>query len=189
MSRLAPGFLIASSTLDDDLFGKSVVLLVSHDDAGAFGWIINGPPLMSFKNLVAATGRDYSRGEDLPSIPVQKGGPVKNEQVWLLYPTDSLEDESQDEVEVAPGIEACTSTDLLDRLAQGLDLPQVRAVAGYSSWGPGQLESEISRGDWLPGPPSPKLVFRRERSKLWLAAYAEVGTSPFAFSTKKIGRA
>ena len=79
--------------------------------------------------------------------------------------------------------------DLLDRLAQGLDLPQVRAVAGYSSWGPGQLESEISRGDWLPGPPSPKLVFRRERSKLWLAAYAEVGTSPFAFSTKKIGRA
>jgi len=52
MSKLAPGLLLAAPPLADPNFDKSVVLLASHGDEGAFGWVLNGRPLMSLSELL-----------------------------------------------------------------------------------------------------------------------------------------
>lgn len=193
MSPLAPGILIAAPPLTDPNFDRSVVLLVSHDEEGAFGWVLNGPELMSVDELLV---RAAIREEEEPSsgaieVPgvVRRGGPVSEEQVWLVYPAASRLVGIEGQFEVSPGIFATTARAFLERLAEGEQVPGVRAFAGYAGWAPGQLEREIQQGGWLPGPLGPELVFDAPVDDLWQRAFALLGASPLAFTSRTVGMA
>jgi len=190
-SDLAPGILIASPPLADPNFDRSVVLLASHDDEGAFGWVINGRHVMTVRELL--TRADITpAGMDVPeNIPgeVRLGGPVSQEQVWLVYPSREQVDGVEGQFEVAPGVMATASRTFLEKLAEGHSVPNLLAIAGYAGWGPGQLEGEIQTGGWLPGPSVAELIFDTPREEAWQRAYASLGTTPIAFTTRTIGSA
>ncbi|NIP94237.1 MAG: DUF179 domain-containing protein, partial [Akkermansiaceae bacterium] len=38
---------------------------------------------------------------------------------------------------------------------------------GYAGWGPGQLDQELSRGDWFLSPAEESLVFDRSADEIW----------------------
>jgi putative transcriptional regulator len=58
-----------------------------------------------------------------------------------------------------------------------------RMLLGCAGWAPGQLESEISMGSWLPAPVEVGLVMDSQASFIWDEAYhLAVGTEPAAFS-------
>lgn len=67
MSPLAPGFLVAAPPLGDPNFDRSVVLLASHGDDGAFGWVINGPWVMSLEDLITHAGVVRPTGDRKPT--------------------------------------------------------------------------------------------------------------------------
>lgn len=188
---LAPGILIASPPLADPNFDRSVVLLASHDGDGAFGWVINGRHVMTVRELL--TRADITpAGTDVPhhiSGEVRLGGPVSQEQVWLIYPSDEQVDGVDGQFEVAPGVMATASRTFLEKLAEGYQVPNLVAIAGYAGWGPGQLEGEIQSGGWLPGPSTADLIFGTPREEAWQRAYASLGTTPMAFTTRTIGSA
>ncbi|HSC87824.1 MAG TPA: YqgE/AlgH family protein [Polyangiaceae bacterium] len=187
MSVLAPGILIAAPPLDDPHFDRSVVLLASHDEEGAFGWVINGSEVMSLEELLVRAGiSDEPR--ELPGV-VRRGGPVSEEQVWLVYPEGSRLVGVEGQIQVAPGLMATASRTFLEELAGGRAVPGLLAIAGYAGWGPGQLEREIQRGSWLPGPADVDLVLETPAADAWFRAYERVGTSPFAFATRTVGLA
>jgi putative transcriptional regulator len=192
MSSLAPGILIAAPPLEDPNFDRSVVLLASHDQDGAFGWIINGQPLLSVAELLEQAGIEQAQGTQSSrtlSGPVRRGGPVAIEQVWLVYPSQQMIPDIDGQMEVAPGITATASRQFLERLAQGASVPGLRAIAGYAGWAPGQLEAEIRAGAWLPGDSSFDLVFSTEMDLMWRRAYEMQGTTPIAFTTRVVGSA
>ena len=90
-TSLAPGLLIAAPPLANPIFDQSVVLLASHGSDGAFGWVINGKKVMSLADLLAHTNLDLDPRQDDYSLldgPVRLGGPVGQEQVWLLFRTN-----------------------------------------------------------------------------------------------------
>ncbi len=191
MSSLAPGILIAAPPLNDPNFDRSVVLLASHDEEGSFGWVINGPMVLTMGELLRQAGMPPS-----PSAPkaflqqdVRRGGPVATNQVWLIFPDGPSAESIEGQLRVAPGICATASRSLLERLAAGDELPHVRAVAGYAGWGAGQLEQEVNSGAWLPGSANPTLVFRDDTSSVWTDAYALQGTTPMAFTSRTVGSA
>lgn len=187
MSSLAPGILIAAPPLGDPNFDRSVVLLASHDEEGAFGWVINGAQVMSLSELLV---RAEILEERLP-VPglVSRGGPVSEEQVWLVYPEGSKLSGVEGQFDVAPGICATASRALLERLAEGEEVPELRAFAGYAGWAPGQLEDEIRAGGWLPGPIDHDLAFRTPLAEVWQRAFERLGTSPIAFTARTVGSA
>lgn len=191
MGGLAPGILIAAPPLSDPNFDRSVVLLASHDEDGSFGWIINGPPLLSVGELLEQAGVPTGPGTHPEFLQqgVCRGGPVATNQVWLLFPESSAAREVEGQLRVAPGIYATASRSFLERLAQGEEVPGVRALAGYAGWAAGQVEHEVKVGAWLPGPADSKLVFRTDTSKVWYDAYALMGTSPMAFTSRTVGSA
>lgn len=191
MSSLAPGILIAAPPLGDPNFDRTVVLLASHDSDGAFGWVINGQPLLSVRDLLDQAGISSDPSANSGSLlkSVRRGGPVATEQVWLLYPSGQQIPEVDGQMEVAPGICATASREFLERLAEGASVPSLRAFAGYAGWGPGQLESEILAGAWLPGPSNDDLVFSTDIESVWRRAYEMQGTTPIAFTTRVVGSA
>jgi putative transcriptional regulator len=187
VTSLAPGILIAAPPLGDPNFERSVVLLASHDEDGAFGWVLNGIELMTMSELLVRTG---VLGEEkvCPGV-VRRGGPVLEGQVWLVYPEDQRPADVESQFRVSPGIFASASKDFLESLARGTVVPSVLGLAGYAGWGPDQLEREISEGSWLPGPVNPSLVFHTPPADVWHRAYAHLGVTPIAFTSRTVGSA
>lgn len=157
--ELAPGFLVASPRLDGTLFERSVILMVHHDDEGSMGFIINKPLEVDFGSLLEMVEIDSTTiASECYSEVVYFGGPVRVEQLWVMYngfldeaaPGDEFES-LQDEGEVRFHDDWALSgtSHSIETFAFGREDHPYRPYVGYAGWGPGQLEEEIGEGSWL----------------------------------------
>jgi putative transcriptional regulator len=147
-------FLIAMPGLDDEAFSKSVVYLCEHSERGALGLVINKPSDINLQNLFDKVDLPLRR-EDLKNTPVFQGGPVQTERGFVLHEPMLVQDAKPGDVAYAStmvvpgGLEMTTSRDVLEALSTGAGPHKVLVTLGYSAWGEGQLESEISENSWL----------------------------------------
>ena len=186
-SVLAPGLLLAAPPLADPNFERSVVLLSAHAEGGAFGWVLNGRQPMSLAELLART--ELADGASRIDGVVRFGGPVSQEQVWLVYPSGVLPPDLEGQTLVAPGIMASASRTVLERIAEGPVPRGLITLMGYAGWGPGQLENEIKSGSWLPTDVTASVVFDTPSDELWARAYQRIGASPMSFTARTVGLA
>ncbi len=186
-SALAPGLLLAAPPLADPNFERSVILLSAHGPEGAFGWVLNGQQSISFSELLKQT--ELAPSATRIAGVTRLGGPVSQDQVWLLYPSGILPSEIEGQLEVSPGIMASASRKVLEVIAKGTVPPGLITLLGYAGWGPWQLENEIKSGSWLPTDVTPEVVFDTKPEELWARAYQRVGASPMAFTTRTVGSA
>jgi putative transcriptional regulator len=187
MSSLAPGLLVAAPPLGDPNFDRSVVLLAAHGPEGAFGWVINGRDVMTIDELLVRA--------EITDVPidvrgaVRVGGPVAQEQVWLVYRTEDKIVDFEEQFDVGSGITASPSRKLLEAVAGGRAPTSLVGLVGYAGWAPAQLENEIRLGAWLPTEAHASLVFDVPRDEVWTAAYERAGMTPIAFTTRVVGSA
>lgn len=158
-------FLIAMPGLEDETFARSVIYMCEHSSRGAMGLIINKPADISMRLLFDKVELPLRR-EDLMQNPVVHGGPVQTERGFVLH--DPLRmDKPQDDggsiyastLTVPGGLEMTTSRDVLEALSSGAGPRRVLITLGYSSWGEGQLESELGENTWLTVPASAEVIF------------------------------
>lgn len=187
MSSLAPGLLVAAPPLGDPNFDRSVVLLAAHGPDGAFGWVINGRELMSVPELLMRA-EVTDQHIEVPGL-VRLGGPVSQEQVWLIYRTEERFDDLEGQFDVGSGITACASRKVLEAVAQGHAPKSLVGLVGYAGWAPDQLENEIRAGAWLPTDVDASVVFDAPTDTAWTRAYELVGATPMAFTTRTVGSA
>jgi putative transcriptional regulator len=154
---LAGSFLVARPVLKDPNFAQSVVLLLVHNEDGAFGVVVNRP----------------IEAEDLP-FPLFDGGPCASEGVVILHghadwvePHNDPEDGPKREVAsgIFVGDEAC-----LKRAAQAEagEEPRCRVFRGFAGWGGGQLEDEMACGAWAVVPANGQVLFDTPVDDLWV---------------------
>lgn len=187
MTALAPGLLVAAPPLGDPNFDRSVVLLAAHGPDGAFGWVVNGRDVMTVPELLLrADVTDHPI--EVPGI-VRLGGPVAQEQVWLLYRTEERFADLEGQFDVGAGITACASRRALEEVAKGNVPRSLLGLVGYAGWAPDQLENEIRAGAWLPTDVDASVVFDVPTDDAWTLAYERVGTTPIAFTTRTVGSA
>lgn len=177
--ELAGQILIAMPGMADPRFDHSVILLCAHSDEGAMGLIVNKPlDDMRFSDLLdqlsiprAPKGRD---------IRVHMGGPVERARGFVLHSADWATGKATLAV---PGGFAMTSTlDILEALARGGGPTDALLALGYSGWGPGQLESEIARNDWLTASVPKGLIFGDRDNAKWAAALGAMGVDALTLS-------
>ncbi len=171
--------LVASGTIQDPRFYHSVILLVRHDDKGAFGIMINRPlgaqplaDLLAGGNGVGGkpAGKDGDKHAALQgTIEVYFGGPVQPQFGFVIHSTDYR---SAATTTVAPGIALTATREVLRAIGQHRGPKEYRFAIGYSGWGAGQLEGEIARRDWFTEPATPDLVFDPDAAGLWRKAMA-----------------
>ncbi len=137
MASLGGCLLVATPDLDDGNFSQTVVLVVQHDDEGAFGLVLNRAGTMP----LATVWKEIEGGPCPIDMPVQIGGPVAGPLVAVHG------DPALAEHEILPGMYFARDGDLLAALVAAGTRP-MRVFAGYSGWGPGQLEAELETGSW-----------------------------------------
>jgi putative transcriptional regulator len=152
--NLTHHFLIAMPGLEDESFARSVVYLCEHSERGALGLIINKPTDITLKGLFDKVDLSLRR-EDLTKEPVFQGGPVQTERGYVLHEPMLMDKGETDEsayastMTIPGGLEMTTSKDVLEALSTGAGPRRVLITLGYSSWGEGQLESELAENAWL----------------------------------------
>jgi putative transcriptional regulator len=144
--------LIAMPGLVDALFTKSVVYVCEHSPRGALGLVINKPADISMPDLFGKVELALHRA-DLTDAPVFQGGPLQVERGFILHEAASNATLTRpayaSTMAIAGGLAMTTSKDVLQALADGGGPPKVLVSLGYSSWGEGQLESELGSNSWL----------------------------------------
>ena len=158
-------FLIAMPGLEDETFARSVVYMCEHSPRGAMGLIINKPADISMRLLFDKVDLPLRR-EDLMQSPVSQGGPVQTERGFVLHDPLRMDKPQEDggsiyasTLAVPGGLEMTTSRDVLEALSSGAGPRRVLITLGYSSWGEGQLESELAENTWLTVPASEEVIF------------------------------
>ena len=145
-------FLIAMPSLREGTFAGTVVYLCEHTEKGALGLVINKPIDITLKHLFEKVELSLDR-DDLAEKPVYFGGPVQTERGFVLH--ESLGGEGDEgghynsSLRIPGGLEMTTSKDVLEALSSGAGPKKVLVTLGYSGWGAGQLEDEMSRNGWL----------------------------------------
>lgn len=183
--ELAPGMLLAAPSLRDPNFMHSVVLLGRSGDEGALGWVVNGRELMSVRELLTSSEL-IPPGTAVPDSPafasaVRLGGPVAPAAGWLVYRRQPKP--LPGEITVGADLGVTGEMAAFSALIEGKGPADFRMLLGCAGWAPGQLESEISMGSWLPAPVEAGLVMDSQAAFIWDEAYhLTVGTEPAAFS-------
>ncbi|MGX1882809.1 YqgE/AlgH family protein [Streptomyces sp. NPDC055287] len=174
VSSLTGRLLVASPALADPNFDRAVVLLIDHDDEGSLGVVLNRPTPVGVRDILlpwAGLAGD-------PDVVFQ-GGPVSLDSALGVAVIPGDEGPlGWRRVHGAIGLVDLEAPPELLAAALG----SLRIFAGYSGWGPGQLEEELKSGAWYvvesePGDvssPEPeslwRAVLRRQRSKLAMIA-------------------
>ena len=162
--NLTNHFLIAMPGMEDDTFSRSVVYVCEHSERGALGLIINKPGDIKLSELFEKVDLPLARTE-LGAQPVFHGGPLQTERGFVLHDPVLAEGLEPDQsvyastLAVPGGLEMTTSKDVLEALSFGGGPRRVLVTLGYSSWGEGQLESEIARNSWLTVDADANLIF------------------------------
>ena len=172
--------LIAMPGMGDPRFEHSVVLVCAHSSDGAMGLIINKPvPDLSFDNLIDQLS--IPKGEAGREIRVHQGGPVERSRGFVLHSRDWQAGKATMQIAELYGMTA--TLDILEALAKGAGPSSALLALGYSGWGPGQLEAEIGRNDWLTAEASAELIFSSDDGGKWAGALRGMGIDPVALSS------
>ena len=172
--------LIAMPGMGDPRFEHSVILICAHSADGAMGLIVNKPvPDLSFDSLVDQLS--IPKGDTGREIRVHQGGPVERSRGFVLHSRDWQAAKAT--MQIADEYCMTATLDILEALAQGAGPTSALLALGYSGWGPGQLEVEIGRNDWLTAQASADLIFSPDDGGKWAGALRGMGIDPVALSS------
>src|SRR5262245_28655997 len=165
---LAGQFLVATPSMEDQRFARTVILIARHNKDGAFGLIINRPaaerPLSQLLEALGEKGAPVNG-----SARLFAGGPVQPELGFVVHSPDYMGPQT---LEVDGRVSVTMSLDILKDIGAGKGPQKSLIMFGYAGWGPGQLEGEIARRSWTTVSADRKLIFDEDRSKLWDIVYA-----------------
>ena len=162
-------FLIANPVLPDPNFSRTVVLLCNHNDQGSFGLVIN-------RNSGLKSTDVFAHSELLTQYQADVfiGGPVSPSQVFYLVRSPQPLPEME---QVCPGVHMGMNWEALESILPDLGNPNedLRLYMGYSGWGSGQLDGEMSQRSWLTCDAADRFVFTVSEQHIWPEVVRSLG--------------
>ncbi len=179
MGSLKGKLLISGGGLFDPNFRHTVVLVGEHDAAGAVGVVLTRPLDTTVSETVPPLAELVE-----PSEALFQGGPVEPGQAVLLAEV------AHPELVDVPvfGSVGFLTDDVPAEVEPGV--LRARVFVGHAGWGPGQLDAELERGDWIIEDATEDDVFTDQPRTLWHRVlkrkgppYAAMARIPFDPST------
>jgi len=156
METLRGRLLISSGGLYDPNFRHTVVLVGEHNADGALGIVLNRALNVTVEQILPPLSTLVPQGEAL-----FQGGPVQPENPVLL--AELVRPELADILvfESVGFLVGEVPADIQPNILRA------RVFAGYSGWGPGQLETEMDVDTWIVEPARVDDVFTNAPDLLW----------------------
>lgn len=166
-------FLIASPDNEQLVYKRSVVLICEHSAAGSFGLIINKP--------IYIEEGEAEMSAELPTeeIEMRLGGPMQPNQMMLLHSSNSIPEQT---LQISDDLFLGGDVDFLQNSLNSENPPKLILCLGYSGWLSGQLEQEVSMGDWILCPANAEKVFNTDPNKLWQVLLRNMGGKYSSYS-------
>lgn len=160
-ASLTGRLLVATPALTDPNFDRAVVLVLDHDEEGAHGVVLNRPTPVDVHDVLDG----WSKAVAEPAVVFQ-GGPVSMDSALAIASVPGGgEPVGWRRVFGALGlVDLDTPPELV-----AAEFGAMRVFAGYSGWGPGQLEGELTDGAWYVVDSEPGDPFGPEPERLWRA--------------------
>ncbi len=155
---LASLILVAKPGLADPNFRETVVLVTRTPEAQTVGVILNRPTEVKLADLWRTPAASGYTGA------LFFGGPVMRGTIIALWRSDKAPEAPA--FEVLEHVYLSMHPKSIEALFGGA-APEYRLFAGFSGWGPRQLEGEIEREGWYVLPAREELLFRKDTEGLW----------------------
>jgi putative transcriptional regulator len=160
--------LVATPTLEDPNFRRSVVLILDHDETDStLGVVLNRPTEVEVGQVLEGWAEVVTG----PAVLFQ-GGPVALDSALAVGRLPVAERSAGPlgwrALNGVPdgGRVGLVDLDAPPALLAG-ELLQLRVFAGYSGWGAGQLRSEVDEGAWFIVSSEPGDAFTDDPERLW----------------------
>jgi putative transcriptional regulator len=175
---LAGYLTVASPSVTDPVFARSVCIIVEHSPERTIGIMLNRPLSVD----TAPLWEQLLEGSEKPTNSVSHfnfGGP-QNGPVLAIHDNEQLAEGGNSQ-----GVYLSAQSETLKKLA--LVTPDhCRLFVGHAFWQASQLEKEIVQGDWHVLPAIPELVFSPEET-MWLRGIQAVGNGIIRSATGVTG--
>lgn len=169
--------LLAMPGMTDPRFDRSVIYICSHSDDGAMGLVINSaaanidfPGLLDQLDVVYDA--EYLSAGFAGTAILHAGGPVEIGRGFILHTADYVQDST---MIISETIALTATVDILAAIARGSGPGDFIVALGYTGWGRGQLEEEITRNSWLNIEADEELLFHTDLDLKWPRAMAKLG--------------
>jgi putative transcriptional regulator len=158
-----PELLVARTDLPEP-FHDAVVLLTSHTAQGAIGVIVNHPTDIALAKVLP----DEEKLAD-GDAKLFFGGPVASDVAVFIFRAARP---PRGATRIRDDVYIGSSPELLHQLlARPKPMQGLRVYAGLAGWGPGQLESELDRGDWRRIAADARSLLDTPPESLWAELY------------------
>ena len=169
-SSVKDHFLIATEKMNDNRFGKTVIVMFESDENGAWGLVINKRlGTMPIALLIDPSLNSSEEREELfkINIPVFWGGPVDVKEIFILHSTEYQSETTKN----YGNISISQDYNILFDIAENKGPEKSLVILGYSGWGSGQLEGEMERDHWILSDIDLNITFDQESNTKWEKAY------------------
>lgn len=162
-------FLISSPNVNDEIFKKSLIYIISDDEKGSMGLMINKPALK--------VNVSYFFGENIKNIKKQPkvlfGGPVELNRGFILHTNDYKNIENQ--IRVDDNLILSSDPSIITDILLGNGPSKSIFAIGYTGWAGQQLHEELKRNDWLELDLDKEIIFSKNHNHKWYKAILKLG--------------
>jgi putative transcriptional regulator len=180
-NSLVGQFLIASPSLKDPNFEKTVTLICEQSESGSLGLIINKPLHHDLDEVITEMNLNQL---DSTKISFLQGGPVGLDRGFVIHNSGFWKNTT----EINENTFITSSRDIIDDMVEGKGPSNSIFIVGYSGWGAGQLETELMTNSWLSAPYDPAIVFDVDTESRWEKSIDSLGIKSMNISDQ-IGHA
>lgn len=162
--------LFAMPQLMDPNFMHGIVLMIEHNESGAYGLLLNRPFGLDLDALLPDAAGLTGKG-----FPVHDGGPVNEDQLQFVHRIPEV---------IPGGVQLADdlyfggeATAMIEAVGQGrATTDDLRLFVGNSGWSGGQLDEELKESTWMPSPPNTSVVFDPNLEEAsWRRAFRSLG--------------
>ena len=182
---LENNLLIAMPGLYETSFAQSVILICTHSEDGAVGFMLNKKSEMNFSQFMAKLKAETKSNIAVPdviehSIPVHMGGPVDTGRGFVLHTPEYNNDST---VKISDGLSITSTLGILLAIASGQGPKQAILCLGYAGWSDGQIEDEIVENSWLSCPLNDEIVFEPDIDEIYSKTLSTMGVNATQLSS------
>jgi putative transcriptional regulator len=158
--------LVATDSLRDPRFSRTVSYIVRHRAEGTLGLVINLPlGEIPIERALRPFGLEVPPGSG--AVRVHYGGPVDERRGFVLHTPDWT---GEGTTLLDDHFAITEDPRILQAIAAGSGPRRAMFCLGYAGWGPGQLDAEMTTGAWGVAPADERLVFDEDPQQKWIEA-------------------